>query len=69
MSELRPVRSKASLIDRHLGGLTTLLLLAIGVAIVKPWGWFPGTGPGHPSTSGVAASAVAAVGTTPPPDL
>ena len=70
MSELRPVRSNASLIDRHLTGLAKLLVVAIAVLIAKPWDWLPGSGPIHPQASvRPAASEVGAPSGSPRPDV
>src|SRR5438132_2320238 len=65
MSDLQPVRSRSSLIDRHLSGLTTLLVLAIVVAIVKPWDWFP-TGGAVPRSSPRPTASTAVAATSPP---
>ncbi len=38
MSELRRVSGPPSRIDRHLGRILVILLVAVLVAVVKPWG-------------------------------
>lgn len=59
VSEIRPVRPNASLVDRNLGLVLRLVAIAVFVAIAKPWAWF--------GTSGAVTSTPTIVAVTTPP--